>query len=310
MSLKFGRNYRLTIQSGGDSPTDIVIAYPLTLEFNIVRGIGASLNTLQCNIFNLSEVTRSKIFQDRFGYFSAGNGEGAYRRVTLEAGYGDNLTIVFQGNLFEAGSSRRGTEIVTTIDARDGAFDTATTKTFKTYQSPISLQDLIKQLIGEFPNVKVGQVGSMPDTLKRPVAVDGNTWEAIQLYSNENAFIDNETVNVLGDAEVIQNSIQTIDADTGLLETPHRDEAYLTISTLFEPNILMGQFLTLKSTIQPLYNGSYKVASVQHSGIISAAQNGEYRSTFGLLLSGKLFGAFQTVNTNIQRVNLSSPQAN
>lgn len=322
MGQKFNRNYRLRIGVSdnqtsnfiGQSPDaegpflapEILIEYPLTIEFNVDRGIGASLNSLQCTVVNLSPETRSRIFQDRFGYFSAGNNEGAYRRVTLEAGYGDNLTIVFQGNLFEAGSYRRGTEIITIINARDGGYDTAVTRAYQTYKVS-TLQELIQQLCGGFPNLKVGQIGNFPDQIKRPVSVDGNQWDALQMYSSGSAYIDNEVINVLGDTEVIQNSIQIIDPSTGLLETPQRDDAALFIRTLFEPNIIMGQYLQLDSKVQPVYNGTYKVISVGHHGIISGAKNGPYESRFGLLLQGKLFGSNTTVDSNLRRVDLSTP---
>lgn len=307
---KFQRNYRLTVQSNGDDPVDVVIEYPMTLDFTIQRGCMASLNSASLIIYNLSESTRKQIFQDRFGYYDGVSGKLAYRRVTLEAGYGDDLAIVFQGNLFQAGSVRRGSDILTVIDARDGGFDTTTVKTFQTYAGGTTVKDLIESLIGGFPNLSLGAIGDYQDTFKRPVAIDGNNWDAIQLYTNNTAYIDLEKVYSLNNNEVVDGVIQQINADTGLLETPRRDDAYLTVTTLFEPGIAMGQWIELASVVMPIYNGKYKVIGVNHRGTISGSVNGQCQSVFGLLLDGQLFGKFKTVSSNITRANLSEPVAN
>lgn len=304
--IKFGRNYRLTIQSNGDDPSDIVIEYPLTVQFDITRGAMASLNSMNLVIYNLSETTRRQIFQDRFGYYDGVSGQLAYRRVILEAGYGQDLSIVFQGNLFEASSARQGSNILTFIDARDGGFDVATTKTFATYAKGTQIRDLLLTLMSQFQNLNQGEVGNIEGEFKRPVVIDGNTLAFMQLYSNNNTFIDLEKIHVLGDNEVIEGIVPLISDETGLLETPRRDDAYLTVTTLFEPRILMSQIIKLESTINPIYNGQYKVIGVKHSGIISGSVSGECKSTFGLLLDGQLFGKFNVVTSNITRTNLES----
>lgn len=316
-NVKFQRNYRLTVQGQDNSlPSDIsgpslpnpasseiVITYPLTLEFEVMRAVSASYNTMSCRIYNLSEATRAFLQQDRYGFFKKGTGNQNYRRVTLEVGYGNNLTTVFQGNLFIAGSSREGVNIVTTLEACDGIIDTNLTNTFQTYQAGTSVSDLLKSLIGLFPNLSLGEIGDFPDVIKRPVSISGNVWRHVQLYSNGNSFIDLERVHVLGNNEVIESTIQLIDASTGLLGTPHRTDAGLSIETLLEPGIVMGQYINLQSTVMNIYNGKYKVCAVTHAGTISGAVGGECKSTFLLLLDNALFAAFKTVNNNNEVVD-------
>lgn len=285
MAEKFGRIYKLTIEK--DDGSAVVIEPPLTLQFNVQRNSMASINSATFQIFNLSEDVRNEIFQDRFSFLK-------YKKVILEAGY-DDLSVVFVGSIFEANSASVGTEIVTTIYARDGGFDTVTAKTFRTVQKGVTIKDLVKGLIADFPNVTEGAVGDVEGTLTRPAALDGNTFYLLRTYTGEQVFIDLEKVNVLKNSEVLTGQVPLLSPQTGLLETPKREDAYLTITTLFEPRVIMSQFVELKSEVLPQYNGQYKVIGVNHQGVISGAIGGQCQSTFGLLIEGQLFGGFSVV---------------
>lgn len=285
MAQKFGRIYRLTIEK--DNGDAVVIEPPLTLQFNVQRNSMASINSATFQIFNLSDDIRNEIFQDRFTFLK-------YKKVILEAGY-DDLSVVFVGSIFEASSARQGTDIITTIYARDGGFDTVTAKTFRTVQKGVTIKDLVKGLIADFPNVTEGSVGDVEGSLIRPAALDGNTFYLLRTYTGEQVFIDLEKVNVLKNSEVLTGQVPLLSPQTGLLETPKREDAYLTITTLFEPRVIMSQFVELKSEVLPQYNGQYKVIGVNHQGIISGAVGGQCQSTFGLLIEGQLFGGFSVI---------------
>lgn len=315
MSLKWLRNYRLKVQSIEDG-VDIVIESPITLQFSVVRNRMASLNTANFVIYNLARETYKDIFQDRFGYYQGINGQLAYRRVTLEVGYGGEYFEIFRGNLFQSRTQRQGSNLVTMIDARDGGFDTATTKTFQTYAGG-SVRGLLQNLMADMPNLTVGAIGQVDGELKRPVTINSNTWEAIKLYSNGTVFVDLEKIYVLQPNEVwVTNENETfetglapvISSATGLLGVPRKEDAYITVDTLLEPRILMGQFAKLESDILPVFNGVYSVVSVKHEGTISGAVGGECKSTFGLFVTEQYYGKLKLVKADIERVNLEAPQ--
>jgi len=312
--MKWMRNYRLRIESITEG-IDIVIESPITLQFTIQRNRAASLNSATLAVYNLARETYKDIFQDRFTYYQGKNGELAYRQLILEVGYGGEYIEIFKGNLLESRTQRQGSNLVTLIDAQDGAFDTATTKTFKTFEAG-SMQDLLKGLIGEFPNLNIGAVSEKPDTFARAVTINSNTWDAIRLYSNNTAFVDMQTVHILEPNEVIavegaSPEVETglaplIAPETGLLGTPRKENNFITVDTLLEPRILMGQYVMLRSDVIPIYNGVHAVYAVTHSGIISGAVGGECKSTFGLLVSDAYYGKLKTVTPNKVRVNLDA----
>ncbi len=290
--MKFGRNYRLTIEMN-DGSGAIIIEPPFTIQFTINRSVAASLNTMDIAIYNLGDATRNRIYQDRY------NTE-LNHKVTLEAGYGGDLSTIFVGTIFEANSQREGTNMVTNINSRDGGFDVTSVKTYRTVQKGATAKEVVQGLIGDFktnPKSRLtqGKIGDFPDTFQRPVVLEGNTYNLIQKYTNNSCYIDLEKVYVLKDNEVITGDIPLISSETGLLMTPRRDDSFLCVSTLFEPRILMGQIVQLDSLTQKQYNGQYKVYGVAHQGIISGAVGGKCVSIFNLLTGNKPFGGLKTV---------------
>ena len=284
MTKKFGRAYRITIDPKDGQPP-IVITLPFTVQFWVQRNTYSDLNNLTLDIYNLSETNRNRIFQDRFDIGVPNpNVPGGFvgREITFEVGY-STLYQVYKGTIFQASSAREGTNIVTRISAMSGNFDVATTQTFQTIDGSQTLGQVFATLIGEFPNLSLGGMGDFSTTRPRPYVINGNVYNWIKQHSNQNVFIDNNKVYILRPAEALTGQVVSITDATGLLETPRRDEGFLSITTLLEPGINIGEQIAVNSTIQTAYNGQYKVAGIQHQGMISGAVCGEARSVFSLV---------------------------
>lgn len=283
--MKFGRNYRLTVEiAEGEA---IVIEPPLTVEFNIIRSTSASINLGDFKVYNLSESRRREIFQDRFDFLNA-------KHVIFEAGY-SKLTKIFEGYIFLAESARNKSDIITHIQARDGFNNIRNSQVNETYPAGITVKELIQNLIGGFDDLEEGVISEYDETLARPVAVDGNRFEIINKYSDGKVYVDLNKVNVVKNADAIEGVVPRFDSNTGLLETPARQGAFLSVKTLFEPNVKMSQLIEIDSSILKRYNGQYKVIGVHHQGVVSGAIGGECTSTFQLLLGDQLFGFYNRI---------------
>lgn len=283
--MKFGRNYRLTVElEDGEA---VVIEPPITVEFNVMRATNASINTGTFQIYNLSETRREGIFQDRFNTLNR-------KKIIFEAGY-DKLVTIFQGDIYQADSSRNGSNIVTSIQARDGFGDIRNSQVSETFPAGISIKEILQNLIGGFENVTQGTISEFSETLPRPVAVDGNRFALINKYSGGLAYVDLNKVNVIKNEDAVEGVLPFFNAETGLLETPTREGASLTIKTLFEPSVVMSQLIGFESNIFKKYNGQYKVIGVQHQGTISEAVGGDCSSSFQLLLEGQLFSLYNVI---------------
>jgi Baseplate hub gp41 len=285
MTQKFGRNFRVTIDPMDGMPP-IIIAMPFTIRFWLQRNTLSDLNRLSIDIYNLSEAHRNRIFQDRFDLTQN-------RTIVFEAGY-STLYRIFQGRIYEASSAREGTNIVTRIEARDGLYDIAVSQVFQTLQSGMTLGDVFKFLIGQFPTLGLGAVGNYNTPMLRPPVLNGSTWSMMRQYAPNDVYIDSGKVYVMKQAEVLEGEPYQIDDSTGLLETPRRDEGFLSVTSLMETGVNMAALVNLKSTVQPAYNGQYKVIGINHAGTISGAVCGECRSVFSFLAPAK-FKAFTEI---------------
>lgn len=285
MMSKFNRKYRLTIDMGdGES---LIILPPLTVNFTVNRSTASSVNDMQISIHNLSKSVRDRIFADRFT-------KNLYRGIIFEGGYTE-LSTLFKGNIFTAFSTREGADIVTHITAVDGGFDMYNSRTSTTLAAGLSKKEIIDGLIAGFEKVTKGNTGDLEGVFSRPVVLDGNTFGLIKKYTDDKVFIDLEKVNILGNNEVLEGFVPLLTSDSGLLGTPQRHDAFLTINTLFEPGVIMGQVLGVQSDIQSIFDGQYKVLGVKHSGTISESIGGTCQSTFNLLVGTQLFGEYKVV---------------
>ena len=115
--------------------------------------------------------------------------------------------------------------------------------------------------------------------------------ENISKLTGGNAFVDNNQLNVLMSNEVIDVPVPVITEDNGLLDTPNRRDANLEVKMLFEPSLIVGQLLEIKSGVQPDFNGQYKVMGFTHDCLISGAQAGKRTTNVNLFIGPFLPGA-------------------
>lgn len=285
--MKFDRIYRMRVILDDQ---EIVIELPLSIEINVERVARSTINTATFTIYNLSERNQRLIFKDRYRF-------GANRKwVTFEGGYGDTLTRIFTGDIFQAYTVREGVDVKTVIECRTGYQDLGTTRIDKTFAAGITLHELIDNLIGEFTYLQKGEIGGENPTFNRPVSISGTVFDALRTYTRNTVFIDEDKVSVADVNEVSTDFATVISPDTGLLDTPLREETFLTVNTLFDPQPSLNGVVELRSETAPIYNGQYRVIGATHTGIISGAVGGSLTSKFNLLNSNTV-GEFNVIGS-------------
>jgi hypothetical protein len=291
---KWLRNYRLTATlEDGSIET---IEYPLTIEFEVMRNVCSTVNSMDIKIYNLSLETRNRLFQDRYH-------PSIYRNVCLQAGYDqnfDNLPIIFIGNIWYCYSWRSGTDIITNIYAKDGGWDAVNSFSSFSLSAGVKDSDILNRLIKDLSHCSINEIGDFATQKQRGVLINGNTFTLLQKYSHDSMFVDLEKVNLLNDNEVIEGEVLEINSQTGLLGTPRREDTFLSIDTLFEPRVKVCQIIQVDSSVTQQYNIQAKVTGISHAGTISEADCGELKTTFNLLMQDQITNkGFNLVKNNV-----------
>lgn len=295
---KFNRNYFLTVDfsDGGQ----LVIEPPFTIEFDINRQILSATNAAQIRIYNLSPVNRNMLRFDFSNYGAPNN----FNTLTLYAGYGDNLPVIFTGNINQAWSVREGVDFITTVQCFDGglALVNGNIPPGAQFPSGVPMASVYKNLMGYLPNVNFGAIGPSfttnngnPIITTRANSYSGNAVKVLRELTGNAFFIDNGKSYILGNNESILGQVTIVDASTGLLNTPLREQSTVTFDMIFEPGVILGQYIQLYSLTNPALNsannssvnnvnGFYKIVSIKHKGIISPSVCGDAITTLQFFL--------------------------
>ena len=274
-TLKFGRNYYLSVQ--GAAGETLIIQPPFTIEFDITRNILSSQNFSSIRIYNLALNTRNELRKDAWAYDDL-------RTVVLKAGYGNNLPIIFAGNISQAWSVREGVNFITQIECFDGGFAFTNGVTTQNFPEGTNQETVIDTLVNSLSPLGVtpGVIGSYPGQNQRANSYTGSTTDILTELTGGGFFIDNGKVHCLGDSECLNGEIQIIDSSSGLLGTPVRENTYLNFEILFEPRLIIGQKIKLQSITGANFNSFYKVVSLKHKGMISPAVCGDATTSVGV----------------------------
>lgn len=294
--LKFGRTYTLTIQTR-DGGT-IVLTNPLTLEFSITRAFLASVNTGIFRVYNLGLQTRNTIYKDPFSVLDPTK----FRRISLKAGYGSSQALIFDGNI-QTGMSYRAegsTNFITELIGYDGGNAVANSQTTASYSSGTGkdqvIGDIVNNLVGT-GGVSIGRVDPLfpGQPYPRGRSLSDKSWKLLQLETGNRAFIDNGKIYVLADGAFTSDDVLVVSANTGLLGSPKRQDAFISVDILFEPQVRIGQRVELISLDNTIYSGTWQVRGISHIGTISDAVCGTAKTTL------QLYNAFN-LETIIQQL--------
>lgn len=265
---KFNRNYILTVET--IDGREVTILPPLTLEFDITRKIYGSANDSVITVYNLGEKTRDNIRKNSWD-------TGDIRNVRLRAGYGDNLPTVFVGNITQCWSGRSKTNFLTEIISFDAGFAFATATLSQEFPEGTSRRTILENFVDSLQSAGIskGKIGDYPGEITRGNSFSGSTTEILRELSGGGFYIDNGVANVLRDNEVLQGELTVITAETGLLNVQMLRQSVVTVEILFEPRIIVGQFVQVRSDDSKFLNDDYKVVGVNHRGTISEAVAGD-----------------------------------
>ena len=280
--LKRQRNYRAEFEIGEKEGNqriprqELIIQPPFTLIGEVDTGIAHTSNRAKLQFINLSADNRDILYIDMW------NRSNKYVRLKLYAGYGDNMPLIFKGDVFSCSSYKDGgstefiTEMVTMTGFdifRYGYINTTFTKGTK-------LEDIIKLCANDDKYEHVGYITPDILPLNRDRTFIGQPLDLIRReYSGYSVYVSNDEINILGDRDVVPGEILVFSDATGLLGSPRRGDGLVEWDSVFEPLVKIGQAVALNSSTLEWLNRAYKVVRVVHKFTISPSVCGRANTT-------------------------------
>ena len=289
MSNQYLRKYTLYIsgpkykvyEGDTEAQTAREITDPLRIKFSITKTILRDPNLAEITLYNLSPDTEREIIQ-----------EGT--QVVLSAGYVDNESIIFKGQVFQAlRGKENSTDYFLKLICLDGdaylnlAFVSGTITPNNTRQqiaqqilrdSSIELDSII---VDSLPNTNF--IDGSTSTNERAKVVFGDPsryLDSMSRMGNSSFYIDNNEAKFF---DPLSNEGKTeahlISVETGLVGLPQQVDYGIEFKCLLNPNIKLGDFIKIdnKIVLQQQFNfgeipylldadGIYRIIKISYSG--------------------------------------------
>ena len=270
---KFNLNYKIVVE-GNDGKFITLQSYELdggklksldeslAIKINITKSNTTTPQQCSLTIYNLNPTTRNNIKKSRV--YEANK----KRSIKIYAGYGDFVSLLFDGEVQSAQSNLNGTEFETVVECfNDFAMKYGNINV--SLREEKENKDIIERIRQTMPDIDTGYINESSNNIfkigKRGRSFQGNSWNLLNTMNKDyNIFIDNNKLYVMKEKEVRTSDILQLDFESGLLEAPKEYDNYIEIKTLFEPLANLNNLVILNSSIKSEYNGNYKLLGFTH----------------------------------------------
>jgi len=249
MALKgvlFGRKAELVIGpkfvgNNGLIEPPLARIFRTRIKFDIEKDDGSNPNKAKISIYNLSEESRNFIEQDKTA-------------LILQVGYGDNLSVLFFGDLAENGvtNKRVGADIITTLEAGDSeeiikianiqiGLAKGATNVQVLNQALAKLKLSLGPIIGFTPityNHGFSFSGTISSLLDQLTAQLGVKWS-----------VNDGEISILPLLVTEPGRIIKVGPRSGLIGTPTKTKELFKFNTLLNPDIRPGKKIFVESQI-------------------------------------------------------------
>lgn len=252
--MRFIRDFELIIKP--EMGAAIVVKPPQKIVFSCDKSVTGGLNRVNIQVYNLNEKNRLAIVKDPE--------ERKRIPLVLKVGYDGDSEVIFQGTIHKSSNDRNGPDFISSIEGLDGGEDYLSGYTSKTVTNK---EQAIQAVVDSLPNIEKGKFTELKE-ITRPKVLVGNPLKLLPslLQTGETFYIDNEQLFIVKDGEVVQSYIPRVEAKTGLLKTPQRENQKVTFETLMNPALKLGARCDLVSANAPYLNGVLKIESMTYSG--------------------------------------------
>ena len=268
MSRLYLRQVVLTVTpSSGQSK----VLRDLRIRFKAVKNEESKPNTMEIEVFNLSEKSRSLL-------------EGKNTSLVLEAGYDGSTSVIFKGNITRVNHELEEADIISKIEAADGGSRYRKARIEKGIPPGAKTKQVIDELVKSL-GLTQGPILGVPNTqYANGISLSGLAKDRLDDVCRKNRLqwsIQDGVVQIIPEAETTQDSAVLVSPDSGLIGSPTRTKTGVEFKMLLQPNLRPGRKVKLESRF---IKGEFKVSRVDHSG---DSHEGDFLSECEAIAYGK-----------------------
>jgi hypothetical protein len=266
----FARAYRLDI---APPKSQVALSYGnldggVSLRFSFTIESGAGIGKGKIDVYNLSQSSRGAV--------------AVNSTVRVLAGYNGFCDCIFAGTVTKVVSKRAGPDIVTSIEALDGAIPLLSTLITKVWPKGTHLYaalEYVAQAMGvgtdiattvkDANNVTLGAIVCIPDVqFSRPKSVSASAAKVLhELLGNYavRSYIHNGKLNIVPKDRFNGLPAVVLSQTTGMINMPSKSKDDFVIESLINPLLVPGQLIEVVSQDTSV-QGTYKINKLKIDG--------------------------------------------
>lgn len=244
----------------------------LRVAFKVEKSLKPHPNQAEIRIWNLNEESRKKYTKDLL--------------VSLQAGYKDNVSAIFLGNLKKVDHVRDEADWVTSARIGDGEKEIKKQRINTNFKPGSSIRDVVNALLKNLSEstgsaafdvrLSIGQAtdkfkrGDTQGALKiltRGYMAVGSTWDNLSQICNNLGYdvsIQDKEVVVLDPDETYGGTDVLLSQESGLVGSPEQaQDDYLKAKSLLNSQLVPGRGVNLQSAE---FNGRYRIEKLVQIG--------------------------------------------
>lgn len=262
---QFDRHVLVTVAGNGEEARTFGVDFDIS--FDVSRTNAKEPNEATVTIMNLAKASR--------GAF-----ETEYKRIWIEAGYTNNFSVIFAGEIDTSVSAFSGDSVTTRVSAGDG--DLAWTKGAinESFSAGTPVKTIIRRLVRRgMPGVTVGPIVGLDDAevFDRPYVANGATRDRLDEIArtfNAQWSVQNGEFEMIAADQTSASSAVVLNKDTGMIDSPAKTEKGIRVRCLLNGALKPNDPVIVESEVLTPTRGVYKIVSVVHRG--STHQNTFY----------------------------------
>lgn len=249
------RECRMAIGKFGGAADEVGAGtVPLHIKFSCEKADTETSNSAKISVWNLNNEHLAQLDEKDCA-------------VSLKAGYGNNLNLIFAGNVTKAVTTQEGADRRTEIEVVDSRVEIRDTYTSISLNGPVmtrQIYELVASQMGcaiafspscEFKTVANGfvHVGRARDLLKRVTRMDGLKWS-----------LQNGVIQVWKGSEPVSNLVYDITPESGMIGSPKRITSSATSEDTDNAEYTASQTADIGWEVTYLLNGAIGVNDYVH----------------------------------------------